>query len=276
MEWTDKAILLTVAKAGKRTLILEVLTQHHGRCRCVTSFTGGSSPMLLPGSFLAMTCSIEGFDKPLLATLSRITGGIIAEKSDDIGLVVLSTAKDLLVSLLPLEQPAPDVYGVMRSMMSSLVRNDGRWPMHYAMWEFALLCEIGKVEGVQRCRPAFRHGETIYMSPRSGALHTREEAGAFLDKMQDVPGFLLGGKTINMVSVRQAMELNQILLERFALPETQGGLPALRAKLEWMIQRTRELPPEAQEDETEIDEEARRNRIEAMRPLMVASRSMGA
>lgn len=275
MEWTDEAILLTVAKAGKRMLVLEVLTQNHGRCRCVTSYTGGQQPMLLPGSFLTLTCSTEEMGKPLMATLSKITGGIIAETEQDVAIVVLSTVKDLLVTLLPMQQPAPEVYDAMVKLMQSLVGEDGRWPLHYAFWEFGLIVELDYVSGLARCRSAFRHGETIYMSPRTAAVVSREEAGAFLDRLMPVPGFLLGAKSSSLAAVRQAMALNTMLLERFVMVQDEMQVPPTRATLERKIKRMRDLPPAPDVTKPVIDEEARRSRLEAMRPLMVASRPAG-
>jgi DNA repair protein RecO (recombination protein O) len=270
-------VLLTVAKVAKRTLILEVMTENYGRCRAVTTLDGKAAPVLLPGSFMELHCTNDGFGEPLQAKLLDISGGIIASSPNDIGLQVLAAAKDLMVTLLQEEDPAPEIYDATYELMTSLVGEDKRWPYHYAALEFAVMCELGLVHGIEVARPAFRQGETIYLSPKTGTVVTREQAGAFLDRMIPMPGMLMGKKNANVAEVRQALELTGIILERFALPKTgadnlmESRVPVLNA-----FRRVREIPrAQVTEQRPRVDEEARRRRLMSSKPLMVASRSIG-
>ncbi len=275
MEYVDDAILLTVAKAGKGTLVLEVLTANHGRQRCVSALKGGDQPTLLPGSFLSIKCVGDDLGKPVQAELLQITGGLIINSEQDIALAALTSSKDLLVSLVPIQEPVPAIFEAMTGLMTSLVNEDHRWPYHYAMLEFALLAEAGYLEGVRRCMSAFRHGDAIYVSPRTGAFVTREEGGVFIDKLIPLPGFLLGGKNTNLPAVRQGFALTATLLQRFALKGEDQALPQTRAILEAALEQVTSLPAEPTVATPMEDAETRRRRMEAMRPLMVASASSG-
>lgn len=276
VSWTDRAVLLTVAKVAKRTLVLEVMTENYGRCRAVATLEGKEAPVLLPGSFLNINCRSEGFGEPLRAELIEISGGIIAASPDDVGLLALAAAKDLMVSLLAEEDPAPEIYDAVNALMSSLVNEDGRWPLHYAMFEFALMMELGHVGNIDVCLPAFRHGEMIYFSPKTGKAVTREQAGAFLDRVIPLPGVLLGQRNGNLIEVRQGLELTEMLLTRCAMPAIGvPALPSTRPPLMQAFKRVRDIP-KAKVDHggPKVEDDARRKRLMSSKPLMVASRGM--
>lgn len=277
MSWTDRAILLTVAKVNSRTLVLEVLTENYGRCRAIATLEAKEAPILLPGSFLSIHCTSDGMGQPLNAKLLEISGGIIADSPEDIALLALSSAKDLMVAFLAEEDPVPEIYDATYAMMQSLVAEDRRWSVHYALLEFAILTELGHIRGMSQCLPAFRHGETIYLSPKTAKAVTREQAGAFLDRMIPVPGILLGQRNASVVEVRQALELTQMILERFAVPTVElNSLPGTRADLLKAFKRVREIPkaPDVAKVPS-VDEQARRRRLMSSTPLMVSSRGSG-
>lgn len=278
VSWTDRAVLLTVARVGKQTLVLEVLTENYGRCRAVATLDGKEAPILLPGSFLTINCTNDKLGEPLRAKLLEISGGIIAESADDVALLALTSAKDLMVAFLDEEDPVPEIYDATQEMMQSLVSDDKRWPVHYAALEFALLTELGHVRGMSDCMPAVRHGETIYMSPKSARMVTREQAGAFLDRMVPVPGLLLGQQKVNAIDVRLSLELNKTVFENFALPTVGlGQLPDVRADVVSAAQRVRDIPkPVDRKNNSGTDEDARRKRLISTTPLMVAGRGGGA
>lgn len=271
--WTDKAILLTVSQVNRKTLKLETLTKSYGRDHSLLPISAGSAPVLLPGAFLELEFKPGLPGEPSLATLLNQTGGLIPDDDDDPGIPVLIAVNELLGSLLPQNEPFPRIFNALERLMTSLATSDGRWPVYYSILEFSLVSSLGHVTGIEQCMPAHRHGETIYMSPRSGRAVTREQGGAFLDRLMPVPGVLMGSKNAVIADVRHAMELNTLMLTRFALPAAQNAsMPTARDNLTKMIAATKTLPPE-QKREPEIDEEARKRRIGSMRKLMVASAS---
>ena len=278
MSWTDRAILLTVAKVAKQTLVLEVLTENYGRCRAIASLDGSEAPVLLPGSFLRIHCTGDGLGQPMQAKLLEISGGIIAETPDDIGIVALSCTKDLMAMFLEVEDPVPEIYDATRTMMQSLVAGDDRWPVHYALVEFAILTELGHITGMSECMPAFRHGDAIYLSPKTARAVPRERAGAFLDRLIPVPGLLLGQRNASIIEVRQALDLTEMVLQRFALPSSESNaLPVGRQDLIQALNIMEQIPKASVVAPISLeDEQLRRRRLMESKPLMVASRGAGA
>ena len=272
MNWIDKAILLTVAKAGKSTLVLEAYTREHGRCRCQAAIEKQKMPILLPGSFLKIDYEPLEPDRPGKAKLLEADGGLIVETAGDVSLVVLTCIKDLLGKLMPVGSPAPELFDVFERLMVSLISEDGRWPLHYALWEFTLIRALGHIQGMSECLPAFRHGDLIYLAPGSGKLYPRERVGAFLDRMLPLPGFLMGAKNGNAVEVRQALQLTAVLYENFVFPDAGAdSLPSTRQNLLSFVRKIQSIPPAPANNHPVIDKEARRKRLLALRPLMVSS-----
>ena len=272
MEWTDKAILLTVARTGKNALVLEAFTREHGRCRCHSVIDKQKMPILLPGSFLSLHYQSMGAGKPGNGELLEADGGIIAETTKDTSLIVLTCIKDLLCKLMPLDDPAPKLFDVFEALMVSMISQDGRWPAHYALWEFTLIQSLGHIQGMSECLPAYRRGDLIYLSPNSGKLYPRERVGAFLDRMLPLPGFLMGARSCNAVDVRQALQLTAVLYENFVFPDANvDDLPPTRQDLLKALRRIQSIPPAPTDNTPVVDAEARRKRLLALRPLMVSN-----
>ena len=273
MNWTDDAILLSVAKVAKTALLMDALTRDHGRCQAVITLKGAKLPTLLPGSFLRLAFSPGGAGKHGAGKLLDVSGGLFAESAESVELAVIQAIKDMSLAFMPAHEPLPDIYQATEGLLNSLLCEDRRWPLHFVRWEFTLLTALGHVEGAARCSSDFRHGEAIYISPRSGRMATRTEAGAFLDRMLPVPSFLLGARNATIVEVLQGNDLSQALFERFLMPEAEvEQLPASRAYLIERMRMIRTIPATKADRQPVIDEEARRVRMRSARPLMVSNK----
>ena len=276
VEWRDEAILLTVAKAAKRVLLIESLTLSHGRCRMLVRMGDQEAPLLLPGSFLDIGYTAGAPGQLGEGRLLDVSGGVVAETQSSVSLSVVAAFKDMTCLFIAEGQPMPRVFAPAQELLESLSVEDQRWPLHYGFWEFTLFEAMGHIDGVRRCLPAQRLGEAIYLSRRTGKVVTREEAGAFLDRMVPLPGFLMGQKTATIVDARLGFDLNTLIAEQFALAGKGGGtLPPSRAVVAKALQKIQQIPPIPANGPLPIDEEARRKRILALKPLMVASRPGG-
>lgn len=272
MRWSDDALLLGVGESGGQELLLEVLTALHGRCHCRLPLSEPDMPTLLPGATLHLSGELHELAAGGTVVLHRSEGGIAPDGEDDAAARVLDAARVLLGRLLPLGDPARSLHGATRTLFAGLSCHDGRWPAEYARWELALLSHLGPATGLARCRPAFRHGETVHFSPRSGRFLTRAEAAPFLDEMLPVPGFLMGGDVAELPDVRDALALTGCLLVRAGLHGTGGGAHSPeRQKVLQAVAGVRRLPA-ARPATPEPDVEAIRRRLLALRPLLVHDR----
>lgn len=275
MDWTDDAILLTVRQTAKRVILIEVLTRQHGRCQASITLSGKDQPTLLPGSQLrlAYRASLSGGETGDGKILD-INGGIVANSAEDESLLVVSAIKEMSAFCLELNEPIFELFDATGGLLGSLMLGDGRWPVTYAAWEFAMVTELELVHGWDRCRSALSHGETIYVSPRSGKVVTRAEAGAFLDRMLPLPGFLMGKGTGSPAEVRQALRTTGGLLGR-ALEARSLTLPGIRKSLTAITETLQSLPPPMPDARPKIDEIARKRRLLTQRPLLVSGYNQG-
>lgn len=272
MRWDDEAVLLGVVRPSPGALALETMTRNHGRVRGVMAIDPAGPPSLPPGALVTLSARYNPADDHARLALGQISGGVGPGPGNEAKLAALASVRSLSVALLALREPHQPVYAALCALAAALSRDDGRWPLDYARWEFAVLDALGHVAGVRRCRSLARGGEVVYMSPRSGTLVARTEAGAFLDRMLPVPGFLLGARHANIIDVRQALDLTGHVIRHIARPGVDPGEDrAALVRILAGMRRLPPLPPQAGPPGDDEDADARERRIRAARPLVVAS-----
>lgn len=265
MNWTDDALMISVSPGSGETLSLDVLTRSHGRMTCRIRDVGADFPRLDPGCSLELTVSDAGNGYPD-ATISSVAGGIDEAAAEDLGSAVLTSMRSVMSAIMPNGEPVPDMFEYSGRLISGIAAKDGRWPIYYAQWEFALLVLFGHISGVQRCRSAFKHGEAIYLAPRSARLVTRTEAGAFLDRMVPIANFLLGGKNAVVPEVQKALSLFGMLMKRIG---EDTRLEQARGAVIDKLSEVEAIPRYDERKAATTDEESFRRRLLSLRPLRV-------
>ena len=276
MPWTDDAIMVSVTQDTRRTLLLEVFTKMRGRCKLQVLLEGAKIPPLYPGCTLRLTQQDAGFGETPIAELHGATGGLENADTNVNGMTVLHALRKMLEAFLPLFEPARNVYKAASQMIPALRDEDSRWPLHYLTWEMEILSTLGHAGSLERCKSAFKHGETIYISPRTGRAASRAEAGAFLDQMIPVPGFFMGKEMASGPEIRQGHEMTTMLFHNFALKEAGiKQMPGERAQVLEMIDEISGNAIFRDGASGDFDEDAYRRRLLSMRKLKVAERSTG-
>ncbi len=269
MNWSDEALLLGVSQGGGKVLALNLLTARHGRCQGAVDISGREDLRLLPGCAISMDYSTGGMDEAGRVELRDVRSGVEAGDHCATGLLVVRTVSELLSATIELSETVAEVYGTASGLFEALSGNSERWPVHYVRLEMAALRALGLARGIDRCRAAHRHGETVWFSPRTGACHTRSEAGAFLDRLMPVPGFLMGGGPATLHDVEQGLEITRLLFGLDAEPEAAPRLPGARREVIAAIRRLGRIPPEARLPGYRLPDHARRKLLLSMRALIV-------
>ncbi len=275
MAWTDEAIMVSVMQDSKKSLCLDVLTKMRGRCRVKVMLEGSNLPPLYPGCTVKLAQQDSGFEEIPTAQLLSATGGLENADTNIVGMIVLHSLRKMLEVLLPPNEAARSVYKAASQMIPILRDEDSRWPLYYLIWEMEMLSLLGHAGGLERCKGAFKHGEAIYISPRSGKAASRAEAGAFLDRMIAVPGFFMGKKTANEAEIREGCEMTTMLLENFALPAV--GLKTMPEERQQVIMAMDDVSGIAiftHGDDENFDEDAYRRRLLSLRTLKIGSQQV--
>ncbi|MEL6998086.1 MAG: DNA repair protein RecO C-terminal domain-containing protein [Pseudomonadota bacterium] len=274
MPWTDEAIMSSVMQPNKDVLVLEVMTKKRGRCKLKVTLDDKPIPPLYPGCTLRLTQLDTGMGEMPDAELHDASGGLENADTNLQGMVVLQAMRSMMTTFLPMYEPARKVYESATRLIPVLRDGDGRWPVYYLKWELDILNALGFSGGLERCETAFRHGEAIYISPRTGRSASRAEAGAFLDRMIPVPGFFMGKKTATTADVRQGHEMTAMLFRKFAMPPLGlSEMPDDRAEVVFAMENVRDVTMFNEGDDENFDEDAYRRRLLSLRTLRVAERS---
>ena len=275
MAWQDTALMLSVAKQSSSTLLLNILSQNHGRCQCHLNFNPSEVQMMLPGCELDITCLDSDNGKLPEIQVHEVNHGVIVQDHEGPELIVVQCLNDMLSEYLDPDDPNQALFEASIALTRAMEGSDRRWPIKYVIWELALLKALGFTDRFKRCQTEFRHGETIYMSPRTGHVASRLEVGAYVDRMIPVPGLLMGAKSGSLTDVRQALDVLSKLYEQYVSPELHvETVPSVRHKVLVHIEQVKTMPPPEKVQKTAyVSEEDRRRRLLAMRPLMVSARS---
>lgn len=276
MGWTDEAIMVSVTQNSRTSLLLDVMTKMRGRCQLKVLLDGSPLPPLYPGCTLKVTQQDAGFDEVAVADLHSASGGLENADTNLNGMIVLHALRKMLETFLPMYEPARNVYKAASEMIPVLRDEDGRWPLYYLTWEMEILSALGHAGGLERCRGAFKHGETIYISPRTGKAASRTEAGAFLDRMIPVPGFFMGKKTASEPELKQGREMTTMLFKNFAMPGIGlQEMPSERSDAIFAMDEVTGIAMFSRGDDENFDEDSYRRRLLSLRSLRVAERSIG-
>lgn len=234
MEWRDEGILIAAAPHGEGGLILDVFTREHGRRRGL--LRGGASKKraaeMQIGAQLSVAwrARLETQLGRFQAEATRMRAGHVLE--DRLALAALSSAAALLCAFTPESDPQPALYSESERLFDAIAdRRD--WREAYAVWELALLAELGFGLDLSACAATGGMQELVYVSPRSGRAVSRAAGEPFHDKLLPLPGFLsLEGSSASPGEFRDALRLTGYFLDRRVLEAFDlKDLPAARRRL---------------------------------------------
>ena len=233
MEWQDEGIILSVRRHGESSVILDVLTCHHGRHAGLVR--GGRSrrqrSALQLGNSVAVNwrARLEDHLGNYTAELTRPRAATIM--GDAAALAGLSSLCTLL-SLLAERQSCPVIHAAS-SVVLDLMSEQGPWPGPMARWELGLLSELGFGLDLERCAATGRKDELIYVSPKSATAVSAEAGRPYADKLLGLPGFFLDGRISapSREDILQGFALTGFFLERHVMGPRGLKMPDARRRM---------------------------------------------
>jgi DNA repair protein RecO (recombination protein O) len=237
MDWRDTGFVLTARRHGESALIVELLTEAHGRRAGLVR--GGQNPkrraLLQPGNLVAV--SWRGRLPEHLGTfeielLRPHAAGLI---DDPDRLAALSAAAALIALALPEHEPHGDVYHGLTVLIAAL--DSAAWAAQYVAWECALLAALGFGLDLSACAATGVNDDLAYVSPRSGRAVSRSAGAPYHDKLLPLPGFLWRDTEADGIAILDGLTLTGYFLYHHLL-EPQGRiLPEARARLAERMRR---------------------------------------
>ncbi len=234
MEWRDEGVLLSVRKHGEGSAIIEVFTQEHGRHAGLVR-GGGSrkmAPILQPGAQLSVEWKARLEGHLGAYTVDPIKSRTVQIMADRGALAAMGSISALLCLGLPEREPHAQLYIRTIDLVDAL-GEAADWPARYALWENALLAEMGFGLDFTECAATGVTQELVYVSPRSGRAVSREGGKEYADLMLPLPRFLrMDDPTKNRVAVTDALRTTGHFIETWLMPALgRNESPASRARL---------------------------------------------
>lgn len=234
MEWRDEGIVLAARPFGESAAVVTLLTREHGRHAGLAR--GGAGRR---GRALYQTGNrLQAYWR---ARLGEQLGSFTSELLEAHGsrliedrrrLAALAAAAALAEGALPEREPHGPVYDRLLALLRSLEEDDvgSIWPRDYALWELALLADLGFGLDLARCAATGATGDLTHVSPRSGRAVSRAAAAPFEGRLLPLPAFLTGESAVEPGDVGRALALTGHFLERHVF-QPPIGLPAARGRL---------------------------------------------
>lgn len=235
MEWRDQGIVLGTRKHGETSVVLEVMTEAHGRHLGLVR--GGRSkrmqPMLQAGNLVDLTWRAR-LDEHLgmfqVEPLELHAARILGSASAVYGIQTLAAH----LRLLPERDPHPGLFKAL-GLISMHLDEPTVAAVLMARFELAVLEELGFGLDLARCALTGARSDLAYVSPRTGRAVTREAGQPWAEKLLPLPAVLngQGDKDCDAIAIQQAMDLTGHFLIRhvygprgITAPDARGGFIA--------------------------------------------------
>jgi DNA repair protein RecO (recombination protein O) len=237
MDWRDIGFVLTARRHGESALIVELLTETHGRHAGLVR--GGQTPkrraLLQPGNLVAASWRgrlpehLGAFEIELLRPHAA---GLI---DDPDRLAALLSAVALLALALPEREPHDDVFQGLGRLIVALDSTD--WAESYVAWECALLAALGFGLDLTACAATGMNDDLAYVSPRTGRAVSRSAGEPYRHKLLALPGFLWCDSAAEITDIVAGLDLTAHFLHHHLLEPEGRRLPEARARLAERMRR---------------------------------------
>jgi DNA repair protein RecO (recombination protein O) len=247
MDWRDRGLIIGVRKHGESSVILEVLTEAHGRHLGLVR--GGRSramqPVLQAGNSVDLTWR---------ARLEEHLGTFAVEGERLRAAHLMQTALGLhglhhlagLLRLLPERDPHPALWH-FAELVADQLDDAAIGPTLMLRFELALLAELGFGLDLSECALTAATHDLIYVSPKSGRAVGRVAGEPWRDRLLPLPDFLLSeANEADTDQLRDAFRLLEHFLVRDVLAPrgllVGASRPAFQAEAEKIVRRCAALP----------------------------------
>ncbi len=230
MQWTDDALLLSIAKHGESSAIADLLTRQHGRYKGL--IRGASAPrlrgVLQPGNQLTATwkARLPEHLGTVTVELAAANAAHLMSKRDQ--LAALSCLCAVASICLPEREPAGSAYDAANAVLALLQQDDvGLAEIGLALvhWELGLLQSLGYGLDLSVCAVTGEVDNLAFVSPKTGRAVSREGAGDYVERLLPLPA--LSG-TPSAADVLAGLQLTGHFLDRNLLVPNRLRVPPAR------------------------------------------------
>ena len=241
MIWKDEGLVLSTRRYGENSLIVNLLTNKHGRHSGMVR--AGSSTrnrgLYQPGNHLRVE-----WKGRLIEHLGTFIGELVKSNAavlfnDPLPLIALSSATAILDVVLPERAPVPEQFAELTQLIEFLGKTG--WEIRYLRWEMKLLQHLGFGLDLTECAATGSKQDLIYVSPKSGRSVSAVAGKKYRKKLLDLPAFFISQDEhkVENACLSKGFTLTGYFLARHALNDVNQKLPAARIRLAEFFEKNR-------------------------------------
>jgi DNA repair protein RecO (recombination protein O) len=239
MDWQDRGLIIGVRKHGETSVILEVLTQAHGRHMGLVR--GGRSralqPILQAGNSAEVTwrARLEEHLGTFIVEGERLRAAHLMQSA--LGLHGLHHLAGLL-RLLPERDPHPELWR-FAEILADRLDDPTFGPVLMLRFEVALLAELGFGLDLSECTLSGTTEDLVYVSPKSGRAVARGPGEPWRERLLPLPKFLLAEEDeADAAQMSDAFRLLEHFLTRDVLAPRGLAIGASRSAFQAEVEKS--------------------------------------
>lgn len=239
MEWSEPAIVLSLAPFGEGDTRAIVLTEGqgawHGLARGGASRRG--APVWQEGNLIAARWVAR-----LAEQLGSLTGELVhpaaaLAMADPLALAILRSACAVAAGALPEREPHPAAFVGLARLLAGIAIQGTALPA-LVRFERELLRELGYGLDLATCAVTGATEDLAFVSPRTGRAVARAAAGTWQSRLLPLPAFLTTDTLrADLAACRDGLALTGHFLARDAFGARNAALPSARAALYDLVAR---------------------------------------
>jgi DNA repair protein RecO (recombination protein O) len=245
MEWTDRGIVLSARKHGETSLIVQLMTENHGRHAGLVR--GGTSTrargLYQPGNVVAAHWRARLAEHLGNYGCEMLRGTAARFLHDAPRLSALAAAAAIVEAALPEREPHADIFAALLDLLECL--ESATWPKDYVRWELGLLAALGFGLDLAACAATGRADALAYVSPKTGRAVSAAAGEPYRGRLLELPGFLVGVGEPDAAGLRAGLLLTGHFLESCVFLPHGRHLPAARERLASRLAATPTQPIDA-------------------------------
>jgi DNA repair protein RecO (recombination protein O) len=233
--WQDTAYIIGTAPLNERDMMVECLSQHHGRFRAVAKYgaTRKHKTTYQQGTLIA--CEWKAKQEHQLGTITvEVLKGYIAQiLSDYPRLLAMQSAHALCSRYLYQHDHASQIFAAFGALYDALNEHNMTAVFtSYQALEITLLAETGYALSLDSCVATGAERELRYISPKSGCALSAVAGEAYKNKLFTYPAWLKDAEyTPSFAELLDAQRMNAYFLETRLGAVHNAPLPAVRERL---------------------------------------------
>lgn len=233
IEWRDEGVLLAVRKHGENAVIIDVLTQRHGRHSGVVRGGAGrkQAPVLQPGAQLDLVWKARLEQHLGSFTVEPLRSRAAQVMTNPLALAGLSSTVGLLCFSLPEREIYPNLYTISVNLLDLMCVTDA-WPLAYLQWEIQLLEMLGFGLDLNQCAVSGEIEDLTYVSPKTGRAVAAHHAGEWKMRLLPLVPCMKGEGNAENNEISEGLRTTGHFLEKWLAPSLgDRPLPVARQRL---------------------------------------------